>query len=299
MKLVSKVLLLNILLFINHTTFSQTVSGSWYGVGMIEINGSFDNYLSELTLQQKGKVVKGEFNYYFRDSLFTNKIEGSFDAVTRKLYIKPVTIIFYGSSSTKYGVDCKMIGDFTLRTSRTETVLAGNFISDEEHKYTTPSLNLKFKKSVDTVVAEKVVVEKEKPKEEEAIAVATIVIIPELQKEFERREKTLVNVIEVSSSVINLELYDNGSIDNDSVSLFVNNKLVLPKTMLSHKAIELSITLDSTLEYTEISMFADNLGLMPPNTAVLILYDGKTRHELQMKSDLNKTATIRLKKKKT
>jgi hypothetical protein len=45
-------------------------------------------------------------------------------------------------------------------------------------------------------------------------------------------------------------------------------------------------------------MFADNLGLIPPNTAALILYDGRIRHEIMMMSDLNRNATIKLRRKK-
>ena len=45
-------------------------------------------------------------------------------------------------------------------------------------------------------------------------------------------------------------------------------------------------------------MFANNVGLIPPNSAVLILYDGRKRYEIEMNSDLQKSATIRLKKNK-
>ncbi|MCP2937382.1 hypothetical protein NK983_32285, partial [Salmonella enterica subsp. enterica serovar Typhimurium] len=82
------------------------------------------------------------------------------------------------------------------------------------------------------------------------------------------------------SATVRVELYDNGTIDNDSVSLFLNNREVLPASRLTHKAIRLTLTLDPNLEYNELSMFAENLGAIPPNTAALILYDGNIRHEL-------------------
>jgi hypothetical protein len=44
-------------------------------------------------------------------------------------------------------------------------------------------------------------------------------------------------------------------------------------------------------------MFAENLGLIPPNTALMIIDDGKTKHELKVSSSLEKTATIRIKRK--
>jgi hypothetical protein len=56
--------------------------------------------------------------------------------------------------------------------------------------------------------------------------------------------------------------------------------------------------LDSTREVNEITMFADNLGSIPPNTALMIVNDGKKRHELRLTSNLEKSATIRIRKKK-
>ena len=68
--------------------------------------------------------------------------------------------------------------------------------------------------------------------------------------------------------------------------------------MLTHDAIKLNLPINDSLPFNEISMFAENVGLIPPNTAVLILYDGETLYEIQMSSDFDKTATIRLKRKK-
>jgi hypothetical protein len=115
---------------------------------------------------------------------------------------------------------------------------------------------------------------------------------------FEKREKVITQVIEVKSSVIRLELYDNGEIDYDSVTVFVNNRQILPESMLSHRAIRLTVPMDEHTEYTDISMFANNEGMIPPNTAALILYDGNKRYEIQMSSSLSRTASIRLKKEK-
>ena len=68
--------------------------------------------------------------------------------------------------------------------------------------------------------------------------------------------------------------------------------------MLKHKAIHLTIDLDPNLEFNELSMLAENLGMIPPNTAALVIYDGKIRYETLLSSDLSKSATIKLVKKK-
>jgi len=74
--------------------------------------------------------------------------------------------------------------------------------------------------------------------------------------------------------------------------------LAKEKHLLSERAIELNVFVDKKTEFTDISMFAENVGTIPPNTAVMVLYDGRKRYEIQMESDFNKTATIRLIRKK-
>ena len=113
---------------------TQNVSGNWYGVGKVQMPGISSTYLTELVINQKGKVITGEFNYYFRDSLFSNKISGTFDVATRNLTIKQFPIIFYKSTNTTNGVDCMMNGEFILRVARTESVLVGDLLSSGDFK---------------------------------------------------------------------------------------------------------------------------------------------------------------------
>ena len=270
---------------------AQSVKGNWYGVGVVDVPNGGNNYLAEMALNEKNKSVNGTFNYYFRDSLFTNKIEGTYNDATRRLSLNKQNIIFYKSTNTKIGVDCPMYGELTLRVSKVESVLKGVLFSDTKHQFTCPSINVTFKKSSDTASLKRdpIIVQ------ELDTAMVTAPIIVDLKQQiFEKRIKIYTQEIAVENDFIKIELYDNGQIDYDSVSIYLNNKLVLPETMLTHKAITIKIPLDKNLPFNELSMFADNVGLIPPNTAALILYDGTTRHEIMMSSDFNKTATIKL-----
>ena len=134
---------------------------------------------------------------------------------------------------------------------------------------------------------------KEKEPEEEK----PVVPVAPPKKTVERR-KDIVQTIEVVSDTVQIAFYDNGAIDYDSVSVYVDNRLAKEKHLLSEKAIELNVFVDKKTEFTDISMFAENVGTIPPNTAVMVLYDGRKRYEIQMESDFNKTATVRLVRKK-
>jgi archaellum component FlaF (FlaF/FlaG flagellin family) len=305
------------------------VKGSWYGVGHIQMDGNNENYLSELILKVDGSNFKGEFNYYFRDSLFKNKIKCSFNKKTRLLIIHKFPVIYFRSHSTKKAVMCDVIGTFELRVAKTESVLNGSLISASEANFLMPVINYRMLKDPDLAsnkstkhkvvkpiisdddflkqtteitiaesAAKKVSISKDtsKPNNFSEKNIVPVAIVTE--KEFNHRKKDYTKKVEVENTTIQLEVYDNGTIDFDSVSLLLNGKLILPKTMLTHKSVKLTIELDESLEFNELGMFAENLGLIPPNTAALIIRDGMKKYEVVLNSDYNKNAIIQIKTNK-
>jgi hypothetical protein len=108
----------------------------------------------------------------------------------------------------------------------------------------------------------------------------------------------LVQEIEVESDSIQVDFYDNGEIDGDSISVFFNNQLLAFSQRLSTRSLHFNLGIDSTKELNELSMFADNLGSIAPNTALMIVTDGENQHEIRLSSSLEKNATIRIRKKK-
>ena len=103
----------------------------------------------------------------------------------------------------------------------------------------------------------------------------------------------------MDADVITLDLYDNGEIDGDSISVFFNDQLLGANLRLSTRSIHLTLQLDSLKEYNTLSMFANNLGSIPPNTALMLVSDGKNRWEVRLSSSLNKNGAVRIKRKKT
>lgn len=308
MKKGSIVLLLMSFVFSLH---AQNIEGSWYGIGKAETEYSEGNtYLTELSLTQNGRNITGQLNFYFRDSLFSNTVTGTYDHATRALVFKPTKIIYYKSNNTLTGVDCEVEAYFSLRFSRVESVLTGAFYATNNFKYTCPTINLKLKKN-DVVVQEEEVIstiDEEEPTTPKELITTKVMEVSdpslplkgskEIHQNFIKREKIFAKEIEVENNELKLEFYDNGAIDNDSISVFLNDKLVLAKTKLEHKPIQLSIQYNDSLPYNELSMYAESLGLIPPNTSALIIYDGKKRYEVLLTSDFNKNGTIKLTRKK-
>lgn len=118
-----------------------------------------------------------------------------------------------------------------------------------------------------------------------------------LVKAFEKRKNIYGHDLIVTSDSIRVSFYDNGEIDGDSISVFLNNQPILVKQELAATALNIYIKLDKTKEVNELSMFAENLGKYPPNTALMVLFDGNQRHEVYLSSSLTQNATIRIRRK--
>ncbi len=106
------------------------------------------------------------------------------------------------------------------------------------------------------------------------------------------RKNVVIKTIETKSAEIRIELYDNGEIDGDEVTVYFNGNVVSSKAKLTDKAI--TINLKGIKNATnELVMYAENLGTIPPNTALMKVYcDGQT-YELRIESDEKKNGAIR------
>lgn len=116
--------------------------------------------------------------------------------------------------------------------------------------------------------------------------------IPPAPSVLKTRENALVKRIETEEGEIKMEIYDNGQIDGDSVTIYHNNALIKSHMRLSEKPITVTITVDPSKPHHEIIMVADNLGAIPPNTSVMIITTPTNRYELFISSSEQKNAKV-------
>ncbi|MGN6530786.1 MAG: hypothetical protein ACTHK0_03405 [Ginsengibacter sp.] len=116
-------------------------------------------------------------------------------------------------------------------------------------------------------------------------------------KGFEKRRTDVVKTIDLEQPTFHLDFYDNGEIDGDSITVFYNGKVVLSHQRLSDKPVSLTLTLDKNASENIVTMYADNLGTIPPNTALMIVTDGGKRYEVRMESDYGKSGSVIFKAK--
>lgn len=106
------------------------------------------------------------------------------------------------------------------------------------------------------------------------------------------RENKLVKQVIVNSPSISIDLYDNGTIDNDTIMIFDNKVLLLENKRLSYKATHFDVNFNKDNNRHEIIIVAHNLGTVPPNTALMVVKDGTSRQEIYITSTLSVNAIV-------
>lgn len=287
----------------------QTVAGYWYGTATVE-NGGGNNYLVELILKQNSTAVQAIMNYYFRNTFRSIKLNGNYDSRTRELALFNVPVPYFGSNNNME-VDC--ITDFHAvhRIAQAGSNLNGKFYARDAYKYTCGNIvfDLKLNKEAgnqDSILTAlrnfKETYQVWTPTATDTLVAATVIQRPienmVVNKEFKERSVEVQKEIEVDSDSLQVDFYDNGEVDGDSISVFFNDQLLGANLKLSTRSVHMTIGMDSTKDANVLSMFANNLGSIPPNTALMLIYDGKKRYEVRLSSNLEKNAAVRIKRKK-
>jgi len=107
------------------------------------------------------------------------------------------------------------------------------------------------------------------------------------------RQNQVVKTITVHTNDITLNIYDDGAIDHDTVSVYVDNRQVINHAMLTDRPLIVTIHLDETSDYHEVVMVAENEGEIPPNTSLMIVKAGDKEYEVRITSSEQKNAVVK------
>lgn len=107
------------------------------------------------------------------------------------------------------------------------------------------------------------------------------------------RKNELTQTLTVSKEEITVRLYDNGEIDGDTISVYLDNKLVLQNKMLTATPLTLNLKMNEENSEHVLVLVAENLGRIPPNTSLMIVQDGSKRYEVRITSTEQKNAMVR------
>ena len=145
-----------------------------------------------------------------------------------------------------------------------------------------------------SVVADKVLTSKEKDKLIETLDSINEIKDRLLLAQINQRATSKIVLVETRSDSVHIDLYDNGVFDKDSISVIFNKKIVVYKQALkTDKAISFDIKIEAGEKKNEMIFYAENLGIVPPNSALMVITDkeGK-RTEISVVNDLKNNTVI-------
>ncbi len=243
-------------LLFGNLVFAQDLDGIWKGTLTQQAGGCFPVYYIELQIKiNKGSSSGASYHYSDISNYVKKKFIGIYDESVRKLVIQEGKV-----STFKIPADCTpCIKQYELWYSKNgdKETLSG--------RWSGKVMNTSFECQPGQLVLTRV---KESAFKE----------IPE---------------IEVDTGMIRLDFYDNAEIDDDTISVYVNKKNILSHTRLNATPSTAYIKIDLENTFQEIEMVAENLGKIPPNTALLVVTAGKERYRLYLTSTDTKSAKVR------
>ena len=107
-----------------------------------------------------------------------------------------------------------------------------------------------------------------------------------------QRVNAVVKQIETGAGEILLELYDNGEVDGDTVSIYHNNRLIVSAQRLSRTPISFRLQVNKDQPHHELVMVADNLGSIPPNTSLMVVTAKDKQYKVFISSTEQQNAKV-------
>lgn len=271
-------IILSALLLLSVLVHGQDINGIWKGKLVMAPGGCFPVYNIEMQLQVAGTKIIGTV-YHFSDSL--NYVKENFEGVYKKdsnlVILKEIGIITF-----KIKEDCvPCIKTYNLTYHKG----GGNVMTEEQLRgsWSTPTGKATDGKTVcdpGTIVLTRF---------DKATFKPELRLPPSLTN----RKAELVKEIKVDTGTIQIDFYDNGQIDGDTISVYVNNMPVVSRKMLKAQPVSITVRVDPKRPEQEVIMVGENLGSIPPNTALMIVKAGDKRYQLYLTSDEQKNAMVR------
>ena len=93
---------------------------------------------------------------------------------------------------------------------------------------------------------------------------------------------------------LTITVWDHRTTDGDVISLFLNNKNILEEFTISKNRLDVEVEVEEGQEYN-LTLFAHNLGDIPPNTVALYISHGIRKKFITLTSDLESCGAVHLK----
>jgi len=120
---------------------------------------------------------------------------------------------------------------------------------------------------------------------------------PTADEKYVSRTKNILRRIDIKQPSFKVDLYDDGDVDGDMVTIYFNGRMLLNNKKLTEKALTLNLSADPSKTENELLIYADNEGAIAPNTALMVITEGSNRTEVRILSDEKKNGVVIFTKK--
>jgi len=120
---------------------------------------------------------------------------------------------------------------------------------------------------------------------------------PTADEKYVSRTKNILRRIDIKQPSFKVDLYDDGDVDGDMVTIYFNGRMLLNNKKLTEKALTLNLSADPSKTENELLIYADNEGAIAPNTALMVITEGSNRTEVRISSDEKKNGVVIFTKK--
>lgn len=259
---------------------AQNLNGIWRGKLTQDPGGCYPVYYLELQISaiDANNISGNSYDFYDRARYVRLDFNGRYNAQTKRLVIIESKVLTF--EIPRDCVPCIKTYDLSYTNNGKDEFLTGEWKGFEmERRGVCPPGRITLQR----------VMQSEFP-----VHIRQNDTLAKIQQslKLQPRDKEIVRTIQVDTSALRIDLYDNAEIDDDTITVFLNNTLLLYKKRLTDKALTLTVTAFPGTEY-ELMMYADNLGRIPPNTALMVITAGKNKYELRLASTEQKSAVVR------
>lgn len=113
--------------------------------------------------------------------------------------------------------------------------------------------------------------------------------------ELELSRKVQINqIIEVSRSKLKLGVWDNGVVDGDIMTLYLNGEKIMEHHQVRKRKVYIDVELKARNNF--LVLHADDLGEVSPNTVAISIFDGQREQILVMSSNLDESGAVLIKR---
>ena len=108
------------------------------------------------------------------------------------------------------------------------------------------------------------------------------------------RKMTVARVLEVHSPNIKIRVWDNGVVDGDVATIFLNGERILNQYRVTKRRMGIIVTLKEDDNF--LVLHAEDLGDIPPNTVAIAIDDGVKEQVIILSSNLQESGAILVRK---